>query len=175
VYSSKHFWLVCSITGLFSGLWLLVLYFGLSLLTNNYYSIYYILIYLFPLFTAYLASIILRNRFGKGVMRFAQSFKLTIFTLIISAVFFSVGIYFIYIYLNQPAFDMRTSLIESEIMLKENGMTMDEMKEKKDVIHQILSPMSIAVMYFILNIVLTPFFALIIAIFAKRKSRFINY
>ena len=174
MHKSWHFWLVGSFSGLFSGLVMLLLYFGMNYISNNYYSVYYIFIYLFPLVSLWVACYLLRQFFGSGVLRFKHAFRLSLFTSVLSAVVFSVGMYFIYTRLNQPAISARSTIIESEYMFGRQGLSYDEIQDKKEQIQQILTPTSIAFMYFALNIALTPFFALIIAIFARRKNRFIE-
>lgn len=174
MHKSWHFWLVGGITGLFSGLVMLFLYFGMNYVANSYYSVYYIFIYLFPLASLWMACYFLRQFFGMGVLRFKHAFRLSLLTSVISAVIFSIGMYYIYTRLNQPAISARSTIIESEYIFGRQGLSYEEIQDKKAQIQQILTPASISFMYFALNIVLTPFFALIIAIFARRKNRFIE-
>jgi hypothetical protein len=174
MHKSWHFWLVGISTGIFSGLLMLLLYFGMNYLANSYFSVYYIFIYLFPLISLGAACYFLQRFFGMGVLRFKHAFRLSLLTSVISAAIFSIGMYFVFSQLNQPAISARSTMIESDYILGRQGLTYNEMRDKKEQIAQILSPLSIAVMYFLLNIVLTPLFALIIAIFAKRKNRFIE-
>jgi hypothetical protein len=169
-----HFWLVGILSGLFSGLIMLVLYFSVNYLANNYFSVYYIFIYFFPLLSLWTACYVLRHFFGLGVLRFKHAFRLSLLTSFISAIVFSIGMYFVFTYLNQPSTGARSTLIESEYQLGRQGLSFEEIKDKKEQLQLFLSPFSIAFMYFLLNIVLTPFFALIIAIFARRKNRFIE-
>ncbi len=174
MYLSKHFWFVGLLSGLFSGLILLFLYFGLNYLTNNYYSVYYIFIYLFPLFSFWLSSKILRDSFGLGVLGFKQSFKLSMLSGILLSFLFSIGVYYIYTNIAKPTIDSRVLMVESDVMLSGKGLSYNQITNKREAVKGLLSPLSIASLYFLYYIVLTPIFALIIAIFAKRKNRFIE-
>lgn len=83
-------------------------------------------------------------------------------------------IYFIFTHLLQTTLDHRVLFLESQILASDPGQSLVDIKEKKQLIQKMLTPFSMAVYYFIVNMVLLPVFALIIAIFAKRRNRFID-
>jgi ABC-type uncharacterized transport system involved in gliding motility auxiliary subunit len=69
---------------------------------------------------------------------------------------------------------MRASQVEADVLLRGRVLSLEEISQKKEMVSQMNSPLSVSMMYFILNLVLTPVFAFIIAIFAWRKNRIID-
>ena len=174
MYSKWQYRFVGLVAGLFSAMLMLLLYFGMGLFSNNYFSVYYFLVYLFPLASFSLASIFLRNRYNNGALPFGKSFKLSLLTGIVISIVFSAGMYLCIKYLSQPSFGMRASQVEADVLLRGRVLSLEEISQKKEMVSQMNSPLSVSVMYFILNLILTPVFAFIIAIFAWRKNRIID-
>lgn len=116
----------------------------------------------------------LRDRFGEEVIRFGQGFRISLLIGFISAVIMSIMIYVVFTYLMLPSLGYRVGILESELISQNPGQSFSEIKQKKELIHQMLSPISLAVYYLGINLVLLPFQAFLIAIFARRRNRNIS-
>jgi uncharacterized membrane protein YhaH (DUF805 family) len=171
MHEKKHFWLVGILTGFFSGLTVFLVQLILFHLSLSSFSIIYGLLYLIPFIAMAYASVRLRDRYGSNMLLFGQSFKLSLLTGFLSAVIMSVMIYYVYSYLFIPALQQRATQLNSELLSADPGMSFDKMKERKQLIIKLLSPLSLAIYYFVVNTVLLPFYAFIIAIFAHRRRR----
>jgi uncharacterized membrane protein YhaH (DUF805 family) len=171
MYEKKHFWLVGILTGFFSGLLVFLFQLILFHLSLSSFSIIYALLYLIPFIAMTYASMRLRDRYGSNMLLFGQSFKLSLLTGFLSAVVMSLMIYYVYTNLFIPALQQRAAQLNSELLSTDPGMSFDKMKERKQLIIKLLSPISLAIYYFVVNTVLLPFYAFIIAIFAHRRRR----
>lgn len=174
MYQKKHFWIVGLITGFFSGLLVFLLLIVLMHFSTNSFSFFYLLIYLLPLVFMGFGAVRLREKFAENVLEFGQAFRLSILIGVLSSVIMSTMIYYIFTYLMLPSLGYRVGILESELISQNPGQSFSEIKEKRNLIHQMLSPLSLSVYYFVINIVLLPFQAFIIAIFAHRTNRNIS-
>jgi hypothetical protein len=174
MYKIKHFWIVGIITGFFSGLVVFLLLLVLMHFSTNSVSVMYILIYLLPLFFMGFGSVRLRDKYGEEVLELGQGFRVSMLIGFVSAVVMSIMIYLIFTYLMLPSLGYRVGILESELISQNPEQSFSEIKQKKELIHQMLSPVSLAVYYFGINLVLLPFQAFLIAIFARRRNRDIS-
>ncbi len=172
-YSIIQFWVVGLITGLFTGLLTFVLYFGFNLVADRSFSFLFILIYLLPAFGMYYAVIRLRNRYGRGVIRFKQAYSQALLTGFVASVVMGLLVYFIYTYMSPQGLESRMSYLESAV-LKEGHYLAQDIRQLRSLIKTLLSPVLMAFSIFIVNFALALFYAFIIAIFARRKDRYID-
>lgn len=171
MYKKKYFWLVGTLTGFFLGMLVFLLQLLLFNLAISSFSPFYVLIYLLPFFGMYHAARRLREGYGLGVLHFSQGFRIAMLTGFVSAVVMSLMMYYVYSNLFIPALQQRASQLHAELLATDVTKTFDSMKERKQLITKLLSPMSLSVYYFAVNIVLLPLFAFLIAIFARRSRR----
>lgn len=172
-YNIFQFWIVGLLTGLFTGLLTFVLYFGFNLVADRSFSFLFILIYLLPAFGMYYAVIRLRNRYGRGVIKFNQAFRLALLTGFVAAVVMGLLVYFIYTYMSPQGLESRMSYLEAAV-LKEGHYLAQDIRQLRSLIKTLLSPVLMAFSIFVVNLVLSLLFAFIIAIFARRKDRYID-
>ncbi len=171
MHKTIHFWLVILLSGLFGGLLIFVLLFTFNLLLDSYFSFLYLFIYLSPLVVMHFATTRLRDYFGQGVISFRQAFTTSFFTGLITALVISLTIYFVYAHLNSPALEQRFSLLESEI--SQQGSP-DDIRHKRQMLRSLIHPKSMAIYFGVVNLLLLPLYAFLIAIFAKRKNRYLD-
>ncbi len=171
MYKTLHFWLVAPLSGLFGGLLVFVLLFTFNLLLDRSFSLIYVMVYLFPLFIMWYATAVIRDRFGMGVISFRQAFFFSAFTGIITAFVMSVVIYYVYTHLNAPALQYRANQLEAELL---QSAIHGDLQEKKSMVRSLMNPRQLALYFGMLNLILMPVFALFIAIFAKRKNRYLD-
>lgn len=174
MYTKWQFRLTALITGLFFGLLMLVYYFALGLVVNDYYSILYAGIYLIPVAAYSYAPMILRNRYNNGYLSFRQSFKSSFLTGITVSLIFSAGLFFGIKYLNQPVFSLRSSMLESDVMLNSSSLSLDEISRQRELVKQFIAPFPVSVSYFLANLILIPFYAFFIAIFAMKRRKILK-
>jgi len=174
MYKKRNFWAVTLFTGFFSGLLAFVLLTLLMHLSAESFSPIYVLIYLLPVITMFWACIRLRERYNYGMLTFSQGFRVSFTTGLFSALFLSLAVYFVFSHLFMPSLFQRVNMLEADFVLNNPGLPLAEIKDKKELIQQMLTPLSLAVYFFIINAILLPFVAFIIAIFARRRSRFIE-
>lgn len=174
MYKKKYFWIVGVITGFFSGLLIFLLLIVLTFLLGNSFSLLYIVLYLAPIFAMGFACVRLRERYLDGMLEFSMGFRLSVLTGFVSALVMSLMIYYVFTFLLLPSLHHRVAILESELLASNPDQTMDQIKGNKYLIQQILTPLSMALYYFIVNVFLMPLFATIIAIFAKRRNRYID-
>lgn len=170
-YRRRSFWWVGIIFGLFSGLIVFLFQLLLFHLSTNTFSPVYLIIYLIPFIAMSMASRRLREHYGEGVLGFGQGFRLSVLTGFVSATIMSVMVYFIYSELFEAALLLRASQLHASLVSENPGMDFNLMKQRKDLISKLLSPVSLAIYYFIIQIVLAPVLAFFIAIFAMRRRR----
>lgn len=173
-YSIGQFWWVTATFGIFTGLIVFVLYFLLSLLFKHEVSVFYTLIYLLPLAGMILAVLRLRDFYGHGTIRFSQAFWCGWITAFIAALVFGTALYFIYSEMNLGELKHKALAIEQRVLAKSDTMSLAEIRSLRQYIQTMLSPSYLAFMNFVFYSVFGVFYALIIAIFARRKDRFIK-
>lgn len=171
MYKNVHFWVVIFLSGLFGGLLIFVLLFTFNLLLNSYFSFLYLFIYLSPLVVMHFATTRLRDFFGQGVMSMKQAFVTAFSAGFLSALVMSLTIYFVYAYLNSPALEHRFSTLEAEMLRQGN---MEELRQKRQLLRSLINPKSMAIYFGAVNLLLLPLYAFLIAIFAKRKNKYLD-
>ena len=159
MYKKKYFWLVGTLTGFFLGMLVFLLQLLLFNLAISSFSPFYVLIYLLPFFGMYHAARRIREGYGLGVLHFSQGFRIAMLTGFVSAVVMSLMMYYVYSNLFIPALQQRASQLHAELLATDVTKSFDSMKERKQLITKLLSPLSLSVYYFAVNIVLLPLFA----------------
>ncbi|MBR5663738.1 MAG: DUF4199 domain-containing protein, partial [Bacteroidales bacterium] len=133
----------------------------LSLLLSIAYTIFYerlyvassylfSIIYLIPFIWLSITLAFFKNKFVWSEFSYGKAFQMSFLSGLIGSVIFSVVIYILYAYVG----------IESRIGLYENGRQM----------RQLFSPLATAISMLIMNVILSLFYSLIIAIFARKKD-----
>jgi hypothetical protein len=171
MYKTLHFWLVAFLSGLFGGLLVFVLLFTFNLLIDKSFSLVYVMVYLFPLFIMWYATVLLRDRFGMGVISFWQALFFSALTGFICALVMSAAIYYVYTHLNAPALQHRANQLEAGLL---QSAIEGNLQEKKNLVRNLMSPQQLAKYFGLLNLILLLPYALFIAIFARRKNRFLD-
>lgn len=172
-YTQTHFWVVGLLTGLFTGLLSFVLYFAFNLFADRSFSLLFIFIYLFPAIGMYYAVIRLRNRYGRGVIQFRQAFSQAILAGFTASIVIGVLVYFVYTYMNPQSLQGRMSHLESSI-LQDGVYAAKDIRDVRSLIQKLLSPFLMSLSIFAINFILSMLYAFIIAIFARRKDRYMN-
>ena len=114
------------------------------------YSYLFSIIYLIPFVWLCITLALFKNKFVWSEFSYGQAFWMGFLCGIIGSVIFSGVIYLLYAHLG----------MESRIGLYENGHQL----------RQLFSPLATAISMLIINVVLTLFYSLIIAIFARKKD-----
>lgn len=133
----------------------------LSVLLSTAYIIFYerlyvdssylfSIIYLIPFVWLSVTLAFFKSKFVWSEFSYGKAFQMSFLSGLIGSVIFSVVIYILYAYVG----------IESRIGLYENGRQM----------RQLFSPLATAVSMLIINVLLSLFYSLIIAIFARKKD-----
>ncbi len=171
MHKAVHFWMVTLLSGLFGGLLVFILLFTFNLLIDRSFSLIFFIVYLAPLFVLWFSVSWLRDSFGQEVISFRQGFFTAALTGIVLTAIMSLAIYYVYSHLNYPALQQRTVLLETELMQSGN---MEGLTQKKQLVQQLMSPKNLALFFTWVNLALLPFYAFFIAIFAKRKNRYLD-
>ncbi|MDP3462278.1 MAG: DUF4199 domain-containing protein [Bacteroidales bacterium] len=174
LYKTWQFWLVGLFTGFFGGLLTFLLLFLVNLLVVKEYSYLYLFVYLAPLFFLWFSCLRLRNNYAQGVLSFGSGFRLSLLTGLILVSVLSLAIYFVYTYLNNPTLEFRINRIETDLVSKEAANGLQSINSKRQFLREIMSPAYLAIVHAIVNLSLLPVYAFLIAIFARRKNRFLD-
>ena len=148
-YTGKQFWLTTVISGLLLNVFMSIVYivFYERLYVESSYL--FSIIYLIPFVWLSITLAIFKNKFVWKEFPFGKAFLMSFLSGIIGSILFSGVIYAFYAFMG----------MESRISLYENGRLMREL----------FSPIATAVSMLIINVILTLFYSLIIAIFARKK------
>ena len=148
-YTGKQYWLTTVVSGLLLSVILSITYvvFYERLYVESSYL--FSIIYLIPFVWLSITLAIFKNKFVWSRFSYGQAFGMSFLSGIIGTILFSGVIFTLYEYLG----------IESRIGLYENGHRMREL----------FSPLATALSMLIINVVLSLFYSLIIAIFARKK------
>ncbi|MDD4374870.1 MAG: DUF4199 domain-containing protein [Bacteroidales bacterium] len=171
--SGKPWWTIV-LTGIFTGLVLFTVYFLLMVQNNQIVSWMFASIYLIPLIGMTYASIRVKNRYLGGYMKFSESFLISWLTGFLSAVVYSIFIYFIFTFLNSNELDYRALLLEQFLQMQSGSISIQEIHTMKSNISQLLSASYLALLNLIFHSVLATIYAFIIAIFVRRKISLIE-
>ena len=151
-YTPKQYWLTILSAGFLSGILSSTVYFILYWFFYVQQSFVFSLIYLIPLLGSTITLIFFKHKFVWKKFSYGAAFSMSFLTSLISAIILSLALYFAY-----------SSIIESRIDLFSNI--------DNETLQRLMSPSAISLSMFLINIVLSLFYSLIIAIFAKRKIK----
>ena len=149
-YTGKQYWTTIVISGLLLSLLLSIAY---TIFYERLYvasSYLFSIIYLIPFVWLSITLAFFKNKFVWSEFSYGKAFQMSFISGLIGSVIFSVVIYILYAYVG----------IESRIGLYENGRQM----------RQLFSPLATAISMLIINVILSLFYSLIIAIFARKKD-----
>ena len=148
-YTGKQYWTTVVVSGLLLSLLLSVAY---TIFYERLYvasSYLFSIIYLIPFVWLSITLAFFKNKFVWSEFSYRQAFLMCLMIGIIGALIFSGVIYLLYAHLG----------MESRMGLYENGRMMREL----------FSPKATAISMLIINVILSLFYSLIIAIFARKK------
>ncbi|MCE1202017.1 MAG: DUF4199 domain-containing protein [Bacteroidia bacterium] len=174
MYKSWQFLLVMIVTGLFTGLIAFVVYLGLLSFIHSIFSPVNLLLYIVPFVGMWIAAVRLRNRYNYGMMRFGQGFRISFSTGFVSALVFSGLVYYLFSGLLEPLLNQRINTLVGQAVLENPSLGLEELNNRKELVHRMMAPLSQAVYFFAFNFVLLPVSAFLIAIFARRRGRILN-
>ena len=149
-YTGKQYWTTVVVSGLLLSLLLSVAY---TIFYERLYvasSYLFSIIYLIPFVWLSITLAFFKNKFVWSEFSYGKAFQMSFISGLIGSIIFSVVIYILYAYVG----------IESRIGLYENGRQM----------RQLFSPLATAISMLIINVILSLFYSLIIAIFARKKD-----
>ena len=149
-YTGKQYWLTTVIAGLLLSVLLSLAYVIFYQRLYVEYSYLFSIIYLIPFVWLSVTLAFFKNKFVWSEFSYRQAFLMSFISGIIGSILFSGVIFMLYAYFG----------MESRIGLYENGRQMREL----------FSPLATAVSMLIINVVLSLFYSLIIAIFARKKD-----
>ena len=148
-YTGKQYWLTTVISGLLLSVLLSLTYVIFYQRLYVEFSYLFSIIYLIPFVWLSITLAFFKNKFVWSEFTFRQAFWMSFVSGIIGSFLFAGVIYVIYAHLG----------MESRIGLYENGRQM----------RQLFSPLATAISMLIINVILSLFYSLIIAIFARKK------
>ncbi|MBR6438859.1 MAG: DUF4199 domain-containing protein [Bacteroidales bacterium] len=149
-YTGRQYWTTVVIAGLLTSVLLSLTYVVFYERLYVEYSYLFSIIYLIPFVAQSVTLAFFKNKFVWSEFSYGQAFLMSFITGIIGAIIFSGVIYILYAYLG----------MESRMELYENGKMMREL----------FSPVATAISMLIINVILSLFYSLIIAIFARKKD-----
>ncbi len=171
MYKQWQFWLVTLLTGFFAGALMLLVQLVLFHLTFESFSPIYILIYIIPFIAMAFACIRLRERYGQGVLGFGQAFRQALLTGLIAAIVMSVLVYFVYDSLFASALQLRAAQLNATLVKLHPELDFGLMKQRRNLVSQLMEPIALGIFYFLMQLLLLPIYAFIIAIFVRRRRR----
>ena len=149
-YTGKQYWLTTVIAGLLLSVLLSFAYVIFYQRLYVEFSYLFSIIYLIPFVWLSITLAFFKNKFVWSEFSYGKAFLMSFLSGMIGSIVFSGVIYLLYAHWG----------MESRIGLYENGHQMREL----------FSPLATAVSMLIINIVLSLFYSLIIAIFARKKD-----
>ncbi|HMM10944.1 MAG TPA: DUF4199 domain-containing protein [Bacteroidales bacterium] len=174
MYKTWQFLLVMLVSGLFTGLIAFVVYLGLLSFGTQIFSPANLLIYFVPFIGMWIAAVRLRNRYNYRMLSFGQGFRISFSTGFLSAVVFSVMVYYMFSGLFESLLNARINALVGQLVLDNPSLGLDELNNRKELVHRMLAPLSQAVYFFAFNFVLLPVWAFLIAIFVRKRGRILN-
>ena len=149
-YTNKQYWTTVVVSGLLLSVLLSIAYilFHQHLYVESSYL--FSIIYLIPFVWLSITLAFFKNKFVWSEFTYGKAFQMSFLSGVIGAVIFSGVIYILYAYIG----------IKTRIGLYENGRVM----------RNLFSPWATAVSMLIINVLLSLFYSLIIAIFARKKD-----
>lgn len=151
-YTTKQYWLTILCSSLIISLLSSVLYFVFYWFFYVQQSFLFSLIYMLPLLGSTFTLLFFKHKFVWKDFSYGNAFLMSFSVGFISALIFSLVLFLSYSF-----------VLESRIDLFQN---IDD-----DVLQRLMSPFAISSSMFLINIILSLIYSLIIAIFAKRKIK----
>ena len=151
-YTSKQYWLTILSAGFLIGILSSTIYFILYWFFYVQQSFIFSLIYLIPLLGSTITLFFFKQKFVWKEFTYGAAFSMSFLTGLLSAILLSIALYFAY-----------TSVLESRIELFSNI--------DNEMIQRLMSPKAVSLSMLLINVILSLFYSLIIAIFAKRKIK----
>lgn len=151
-YTSKQYWLTILSAGFLIGILSSTIYFILYWFFYVQQSFIFSLIYLIPLLGSTITLFFFKQKFVWKEFSYGAAFSMSFLTGLLSAILLSIALYFAY-----------TSVLESRIELFSN---IDD-----EMLQRLMSPKAVSLSMLLINVILSLFYSLIIAIFAKRKIK----
>ena len=148
-YTGKQYWLTTVISGLLLSVLLSLAYIVFYERLYVEFSYLFSIIYLIPFVWLSITLALFKNKFVWRNFSYGKAFLMSFLCGIIGSILFSGVIFVLYAYLG----------MESRMGLYENGRMM----------RQLFSPIVTALSMLIINVILSLFYSLIIAIFARKK------
>lgn len=149
-YTPKQYWFTILFSGLIVGVLSIVAYFGLYWFLYVQQSFLFSIVYILPLLGSTLSLAIFKHRFVWKEFSYGSAFLMSFMIGLMSAVLLSLTLYYTYSY----GLETRIDLYDSSEHLQ-----------------SLMSPLAISLSMLIINVFLSLFYSLIIAIFAKRKKK----
>lgn len=171
-FSLAEFLKAIFIVGFFSGLLTFLFYFAINVFTGSSFSVLYIIVYTFPFFVMLFQALNFRKNFADKGLFFFDTFSLTFLTGFLSAVIMSLFVFLIYKYLNAGDIESRLRTLEASIITQSSITQIEDIKQLRNTLRNILSPAKLALWMFLVNFALTIVYALIIAIFVRKEKTF---
>ena len=151
-YTTKQYWFTILIAGFFLGVLSSSLYLFLYWFLYVQQSFFFSLVYLIPLLGSTVTVTFFKHKFVWKEFCFGDAFKMSFIIGIISAIILSVVLFIAYNF-----------FLESRIDLYENV--------DNELLQRLMSPLAVSLSMFSINVILSLFYSLIFAIFAKRKIK----
>ena len=171
--SGKTWWTIV-LTGLFTGLVLFTVYFLLLLLNRQIISWIFVLVYLIPSLGMIYASIRIKYKYLNGYINFSETFLVSLLTGLFSAGVYAALLYLVFTQLNSSELKYRAIHLEQYLQAQTGNVSLHEIKAMRYNINQLLSASTLALFNLIFHSLLAVINAFIIAIFVRRKNRFIE-
>ncbi|MDD3637254.1 MAG: DUF4199 domain-containing protein [Bacteroidales bacterium] len=171
--SGKTWWTML-LTGIFTGLVLFTVYFLLLLLNRQIISWIFVLVYLIPSLGMIYASIRIKYKYLNGYINFSETFLVSLLTGLFSAGVYAALLYLVFTQLNSSELKYRAIHLEQYLQAQTGNVSLHEIKAMRYNINQLLSASSLALFNLIFHSLLAVIYAFIIAIFVRRKNRFIE-
>ena len=150
-YTTKQYWLTILLSGLTIGILSSVVYFLLYWFLYVKQSFLFSLLYIIPLLSSTITLVLFKHKYVWKNFSYGSAFLMSFMTGLLSAIILSLTLYVAY-----------SEGLESRIDLFDNGNTN---------LQDMMSPKAISLSMFVINVVLSLLYSLIIAIFAKRKNK----
>ncbi len=172
--NTKNFWWTTLLTGLFTGLLVFTIYFLFLLLSDHIFSWIFTLVYILPFIGMSYATLRLKNRYNEGYISFNEAFISSFFTGFVAAIIYALLIYFVYTQMNSNELKYRSLQIEQYLQMQAGNLSLSEIRNLRQQINQLLSASYLSIYNLIFHTILYVIYAVIIAIFVRRKNRFIE-
>lgn len=150
-YTAKQYWATIFISGLIVSVFSIITYLLLYCFFYVPHSYMFSLIYFIPLLGSAMTLAFFKHKFVWDEFSYRSAFVMSFATAVLSALIFSIFLFFAY----HLGLETRMELYNIN---------------DKDALMRLMSPVAISLSMFIINLVLSLLFSLLIAIFAKRKK-----